>query len=66
MVEERRRELAALLAELEEIEQKIRGRDEDFYGYLTLRWGLLRVRATIGWADETLAALRARAPAGTL
>jgi DNA-binding PadR family transcriptional regulator len=61
MVEERRRELAGLLAELEEIERKIRDRDEDFYGYLTLRWGLLRLRATLEWADETLQALRARA-----
>jgi DNA-binding PadR family transcriptional regulator len=63
MVEQRRRELVALLAELEAIEERIRDRDEDFYGYLTLRWGLLRLRATIEWADETLRAVNQRRPA---
>jgi len=64
MVEDRRRELVELLAEYEEIERRIKDRDEDFYGYLTLRWGLLRVRATIDWADEALRALNRRRPAG--
>lgn len=65
MVEQRRRELVALLAELEAIELKIRDREEDFYGYLTLRWGLLRLRATIAWCDDALAALRKRTAAAS-
>ena len=60
MVDQRQGELRALLVELEEIERRIAGSERDFYGYLTLRWGLLRVRATLEWTDETLAALSAR------
>jgi PadR family transcriptional regulator AphA len=60
MVEQRREELVALLAELEGIETRLRDRDDDLYSYLTLRWGLVRVRATLAWTDEALTALRAR------
>jgi PadR family transcriptional regulator AphA len=34
-------------------------RVERHFGYITLRFGIARARATIRWADETLAELRA-------
>jgi PadR family transcriptional regulator, regulatory protein AphA len=43
-----------------EIEREIAGEDEDFFPYLTLKHGLLRLRAGIRWADETLRELEQR------
>jgi hypothetical protein len=31
---------------------------ERHFGYITLRFGIARARATVRWADETLAELR--------
>jgi DNA-binding PadR family transcriptional regulator len=52
--------LAGLLEELEEIEREIADDPDDYYGYLTLRWGLIRGRASLAWADEVLAELEER------
>jgi len=52
---ERRRERAkAQLAEFEAIEDQIGGREDSYYGYLTLRWGLAEARAVIRWTDGVL------------
>jgi DNA-binding PadR family transcriptional regulator len=58
---ERRRELAEEeLAEYREIEQRIRGVEESYFGYSTLRWGIAQAEAWIRWADEILRELEGR------
>jgi PadR family transcriptional regulator, regulatory protein AphA len=42
------------LAEYREIERRIKGSPRDYYGYVTLRWGLAQTRAWIRWADDVL------------
>jgi DNA-binding PadR family transcriptional regulator len=51
---------AARLATYRGIERHIVEHDrvERHFGYITLRFGIARARATIRWADETLAELR--------
>ena len=39
------------------IEKRIKGRAEDRYGYLTLRWGIAAARARLEWADSVLTEL---------
>jgi DNA-binding PadR family transcriptional regulator len=51
-----REAIAAQLDELEQIEAAIDA-DGDRYGWLALRYGLERNRATLRWADEALTAL---------
>jgi PadR family transcriptional regulator, regulatory protein AphA len=52
------------LAEYELIEERIAEVPSDYFGYLTLRFGLASVRAAIGWADEVLAELAERGARG--
>ncbi len=59
-VERRRAEAVAELAEYREIEQRIKGVEENYFGYVTLRWGLAQTRAWIRWADEILRELEGR------
>jgi DNA-binding PadR family transcriptional regulator len=57
----RKRELAEEeLVEYREIEQRIRGDDESYFGYATLRWGIAQAEAWIRWADEILRELEGR------
>jgi hypothetical protein len=51
---------AAELAEYREIEKRIKGVEANYFGYVTLRWGLAQSRAWIRWADEILRELEAR------
>jgi len=48
------------LAEYRAIEERIAGRPEAYYGYLTLRWGLAGARARVRWAKEVLRELEER------
>ena len=58
---ERKRDYAAgALAEFREIEDEIRGKDSEYYGYVTLRWGLVLAEAWIRWADDILRELEDR------
>jgi hypothetical protein len=58
---ERRRDAAAVeLSEYREIEKRIKGKEENYFGYVTLRWGLAQSRAWIRWADEILRELEER------
>jgi hypothetical protein len=59
-IERRREAAAAELAEYREIEKRIRGNEENYFGYVTLRRGLAQSRAWIRWADEILRELDAR------
>jgi PadR family transcriptional regulator, regulatory protein AphA len=59
-VERRRAEAVAELAEFREIEKRIKDRPENYFGYVTLRWGLAQSRAWIRWADEILPELEGR------
>jgi len=59
-VERRRAEAVAELAEYCEIEKRIKDRPENYFGYVTLRWGLAQSRAWIRWADEILRELEGR------
>jgi len=59
-IERERLEAKAELAELREMERESGGREESFYGYLTLRYGLAQARARIRWADEVSRELEAR------
>ena len=47
------------LAAYEEIEERIRDRGDELFGYLTLRHGLATTRARIRWATETIRTLEA-------
>jgi PadR family transcriptional regulator AphA len=49
-----------VLAEYRAIEDRIARRPEDYYGCLTLRWGLARAQAALEWAEEVLAELEER------
>jgi DNA-binding PadR family transcriptional regulator len=58
---ERKRDYAAgALAELRGIEDDIRGKESEYYGYVTLRWGLTLAEAWIRWAHEILQELEDR------
>ncbi len=59
-VEGRRDAAARDLAEYREIEKRVRGVEENYFGYVTLRWGLAQSRAWIRWADEILRELEGR------
>ena len=59
-LERKRAAAAGDLAEYREIEKRIAGSEEDYFGYLTLRWGLAQERAWIRWADEVLSELEER------
>ena len=56
----RRDQAAAELAEYREIEKRIKGVEANYFGYVTLRWGLVQSRAWIRWADEILRELEGR------
>jgi PadR family transcriptional regulator, regulatory protein AphA len=58
-IEEGRADVQEELSQLEAIEQHA-DPERNLYGWLTLRYGLERDRATIRWADEALRALRER------
>jgi PadR family transcriptional regulator AphA len=59
---ERKRVLTvAELEEYREIEQRIRDKEESYFGYATLRWGIAQAEAWIRWADEILGELEERA-----
>jgi PadR family transcriptional regulator AphA len=60
LVARRRAEAQADLATYREIEERISGKEAAYFGYLTLRFGLVRARATLRWCDEVLGELRAR------
>jgi PadR family transcriptional regulator AphA len=53
-------QVEADLAEYRAIEERIAGDEKSYYGYLTLRWGLARGRATSRWAKEVLRELEER------
>ena len=59
-IERHRARAEADLAEYRAIERRIGGRDDKYYAYLTLRWGLARARAQIRWANEVLHQLDTR------
>jgi DNA-binding PadR family transcriptional regulator len=59
-IQRRRGAVARELAEYREIEKRIKGVDESYFGYVTLRWGLTQARAWIRWADEILRELEER------
>jgi PadR family transcriptional regulator, regulatory protein AphA len=59
-IERRRQDAAAELAEYREIEKRIKGVEANYFGYVTLRWGLAQSRAWIRWADEILRELEGR------
>ena len=58
-VERHREQARERLAEYREIEERIAGRPQDRYGYLTLRWGIAAEQAKLAWAEETLRELAA-------
>lgn len=45
---------AGLARELGEVERQIKGEEEFFYPYMTLKAGLAHARATARWADDVL------------
>ena len=58
---ERKRALTVTdLEEYREIEQRIRGVEESYFGYAALRWGIAQAEAWIRWADEILRELERR------
>jgi DNA-binding PadR family transcriptional regulator len=58
---ERKREWAkAYLAEFREIEDRIRDDSASYFGFVTLRWGIVQAEAWIRWADEILLELAER------
>ena len=59
-IEGLRAHMSATHSEYRAIEERIAADPDDYYGYLTLRWGLARSQAAIAWADEVLAELRER------
>jgi DNA-binding PadR family transcriptional regulator len=59
-VERKRAEEERALVEYREIEERIRGDERSYYGYVTLRWGLAQSEAWIRWADEILRELAER------
>jgi PadR family transcriptional regulator, regulatory protein AphA len=59
-IEKRRADAEASVAEYRAIEDTIRAREADYYGYVTLRWGLRHQQAWIEWADQILNELEER------
>jgi DNA-binding PadR family transcriptional regulator len=59
-LERRREEAAQELAEYRMIEERIRGVERSYFGYVTLRLGLAEARAWIRWANEILRELERR------
>jgi len=59
-LERKRATVVRELEEYREIETRVRGDEQSYYGYVTLRWGLTQARAWIRWADEILRELEAR------
>jgi PadR family transcriptional regulator AphA len=51
--------VAADLETYRGIEERISRREEDRYGYLTLRWGIAAAQARLAWADAVLGELAA-------
>jgi DNA-binding PadR family transcriptional regulator len=60
LLEDRRAQARSELAAYREIEAEICDREESYYGYLTLRWGLAYARAVVRWCDDVLADLAGR------
>jgi PadR family transcriptional regulator AphA len=58
-IEEGRADVQEELSQLEALEKDV-DPDRDFFGWLTLTYGLDRDRATVRWADMALRALRER------
>jgi PadR family transcriptional regulator AphA len=56
-----REELAATAGIYEETEQRIAGKPENRFQYLTLKFGLERLEASMRWADEALKELESAA-----
>lgn len=54
LIERFRGEERERLEEYRAIERRMGGRDDEVFGYATLRFGLRAVRARIRWADELL------------
>lgn len=63
LLEERRRRKGEFVAQLEAIEARVRGDDANFYGYLTLTFGLERARATLRWTKRALKLVEERTAA---
>ncbi|HXF36636.1 MAG TPA: PadR family transcriptional regulator [Actinomycetota bacterium] len=61
LVERWREETLRLLAEFEQLERRIAGREDLLFPYLTLRNGLAHVRARLAWEEEVMRELRRRA-----
>jgi DNA-binding PadR family transcriptional regulator len=59
-IERKREVVAEELADYRRIEAMIRDSERDYFGYVTLRWGLADTRAWLRWADKILAELEAR------
>ena len=59
-IERKREQTEAELEEYREIEQRIAGQKESYFGYATLRWGIAQAEAWIRWADEILGELEER------
>jgi hypothetical protein len=58
---ERKREWAlACLDEYRGIEAQIRDEEQSYFGYVTLRWGIVHAEAWVRWADEILGELEKR------
>ena len=53
-IERKRAQAEDDLAEYRAIEERIAGEEADYFGYLTLRWGLAHARATIRWANAAV------------
>jgi DNA-binding PadR family transcriptional regulator len=54
LIDRRRDEARATLAEFHAIEDRIKDEPSDYHPYLTLRWGFAHHRALMRWADEIL------------
>ena len=59
-IERKRAEVVRELEEYREIEGQIRDDPRSYFGFVTLRWGLVQARAFIRWADEILRELEER------
>ncbi len=59
-IEEVRRRAVERLGRYREIEREIRGEEQWFFPYLTLRSGLIHEQGHIRWADEVLRELKKR------
>ena len=59
-IEEGRRQSEVLLAQFKSQEKEISDRGELFFPYLTLKSGILHMRANLQWADEVLQRIKTR------